>query len=120
MDESTRLGDTEPTRTQDTGDGKEEVGITQNVHGGEGERVRRDLREDRQPQADETRNTAGGVLAQAGSGDSITDPASYIARNWYRGMKLEYSGVDFGKCMEYDVLQVVNRTVVKQKNEREQ
>jgi len=40
------------------------------------------------------------------------DPAEYIARNWYIGMNLIYVGVDFGKCMEYDTLQVINRSIL--------
>ena len=47
------------------------------------------------------------------------DPAEYIARNWYIGMNLIYVGVDFGKCMCYDVLQVVNRGVVSKREEDE-
>jgi len=47
------------------------------------------------------------------------DPAEYIARNWYIGMSLIYVGVDFGKCMEYDVLQIVNRGVVSKREENE-
>ena len=48
------------------------------------------------------------------------DPAEYIARNWYIGMNLIYVGVDFGKCMCYDVLQIVNRSVIgkREKDER--
>ena len=42
----------------------------------------------------------------------ITDPAAHIARNWYRGMELEYGGVDFGKCVEYDLLQILNRAII--------
>ena len=69
------------------------------------------------PQLPETNNKQDDKSSERGSGDSI---ATHIARNWYREMKLEYSGVDFGKCIVYDCLQIVNRAVVKQKNEREQ
>ena len=43
-------------------------------------------------------------------------PAVYIARNWHAGL-LEVDGIDYGKAIEYDVLQIVNRSILAQRNE---
>lgn len=42
-----------------------------------------------------------------------------IAREWYRGRGIEYAGVDLGKCIEYDTLQIVNRILLEQKMKNE-
>ena len=42
-----------------------------------------------------------------------------IAREWYGGRRIEYAGVDIGKCIEYDVLQIVNRILLEQKAKNE-
>ena len=47
------------------------------------------------------------------------DPAEHIARHWYEGLGLVELGVDFGECMVYDTLQLVNRAVVQTKAEEE-
>lgn len=41
-----------------------------------------------------------------------SDPATLIARQWYLGREIVYEGVDLGKCMEYDVLQIANRILI--------
>ena len=43
-------------------------------------------------------------------------PAVYIARNWHAGL-LEVDGIDYGKAIEYDVLQIVNRSILAKRNE---
>ena len=43
-----------------------------------------------------------------------------IAREWYSGRGIEYARVDIGKCIEYDVLQIVNRILLEQKVKNEQ
>ncbi len=43
-----------------------------------------------------------------------------IAREWYSERGIEYAGVDIGKCIEYDVLQIVNRILLEQKAKNEQ
>lgn len=43
-----------------------------------------------------------------------------IAREWYRGRGIKYAGVDIGKCIEYDTLQIVNRILLEQKVKNEQ
>ena len=43
-------------------------------------------------------------------------PAVYIARNWHAGL-LEVDGIDYRKAIEYDVLQIVNRSILAQRNE---
>ena len=47
-----------------------------------------------------------------------SDPAADIARNWYKSVNLVYKGIDFGVCITYDVLQIVNRNVLRQKQEK--
>lgn len=42
-----------------------------------------------------------------------------IAREWYSGRGMKYAGVDIGKCIEYDVLQIVNRILLEQKAKME-
>ena len=43
------------------------------------------------------------------------DPAIVIAREWYSEMDLVVDGVDFGKCCVYDCLQIVNRSILRQR-----
>ena len=43
-----------------------------------------------------------------------------IAREWHSGREIVYAGVDIGKCIEYDVLQIVNRILLEQKAKNEQ
>lgn len=38
-----------------------------------------------------------------------------ISREWYHGRGIEYAGVDLGKCIEYDTLQIINRILLEQK-----
>ena len=45
------------------------------------------------------------------------DPAIVIAREWYSGMDLVVDGVDFGKCCTYDVLQIINRSILRREQE---
>jgi len=45
------------------------------------------------------------------------DPAIVIAREWYNGMELIVDGVDFGKCCTYDVLQIINRSILRREQE---
>lgn len=40
------------------------------------------------------------------------DPATVIATRWYHGRDLDYEGVNLGKCIEYDCLQIVNRIII--------
>lgn len=42
----------------------------------------------------------------------LQSPADLIACQWYVGREIIYEGVDLGRCMEYDVLQVVNRILL--------
>ena len=42
-----------------------------------------------------------------------------IAREWYLGRGIEYAGVDLGKCIEYDTLQIINRILLEQKAKNE-
>ncbi len=42
-------------------------------------------------------------------------PAEAIARNWYKELDLVYEGVNFGECITYDVLQIVNRLILEHK-----
>ena len=42
-----------------------------------------------------------------------------IAREWYSGRGIVYAGVDLGKCIEYDVLQIVNRILLEQRAKTE-
>jgi len=51
--------------------------------------------------------------------NSFGDPAVILARSWYQGMNLVLDGVDFGKCSEYDVLQIVNRSILNKRKEDE-
>ena len=51
--------------------------------------------------------------------NSWGDPAIILARSWYQGMNLVLDGVDFGKCSEYDVLQIVNRSILNKRKEDE-
>ena len=50
----------------------------------------------------------------------MNDPAADIARNWYKSVNLVYKGVDFGVCITYDVLQIVNRNVLRQRQEKDE
>ena len=45
------------------------------------------------------------------------DPAIVIAREWYSEMDLVVDGVDFGKCCEYDVLQIISRSILRREQE---
>ena len=45
------------------------------------------------------------------------DPAIVIAREWYSEMDLVVDGVDFGKCCTYDVLQIINRSILRREQE---
>ena len=48
------------------------------------------------------------------------NPASEkIARKSYSGRGIEYAGVDIGKCIEYDALQIINRILLEQKAKNE-
>lgn len=47
-------------------------------------------------------------------------PSEKIAREWYLGRGIEYEGVDLGKCIEYDALQIVNRLLLEHKIKNEQ
>ena len=49
----------------------------------------------------------------------MIDPAELIARNWHKGLNLTYNGVDFGECMTYDCLQIINRSILSQRVEDE-
>ena len=40
------------------------------------------------------------------------DPAVVIARNWHKHIKLIHNGIDYGRCAEYDILQVINRSIL--------
>jgi len=42
------------------------------------------------------------------------NPSETIARLWHKDRGIEYEGVDLGECMEYDVLQIVNRIIVQE------
>ena len=46
----------------------------------------------------------------------MSDIAETIARGWYLGMGLMYEGVDIGKTLEYDVLQIVNRMILESRS----
>ena len=41
---------------------------------------------------------------------------SRIAHEWYTGLALEYAGVDLGDVMTYDVLRVIGRLLVRDRN----
>ena len=43
-------------------------------------------------------------------------PSETIARLWHKDRGIKYEGVDLGKCMEYDVLQIINRIIVQEKH----
>jgi hypothetical protein len=42
------------------------------------------------------------------------NPAAFIARRWYHDLDLIYAGVNFGEVMTYDLLQVINRSILRQ------
>ena len=86
------------------------MGAEENDNGGTGAGVRGDVRADREL---ETGQSTESDLTRSDLEQS-TSPAERIARHWYRNAELVYLGVDFGKCMEYDTLQVINRSVVRQ------
>ena len=44
----------------------------------------------------------------------IDNPAAFIARRWYHDLDLTYAGVNFGEVLQYDVLQVINRSILRQ------
>ena len=46
------------------------------------------------------------------------DPAIHIARNWYRNVGLVYNGIDFGQCIQYDVLQIINRSILREQERK--
>ena len=46
------------------------------------------------------------------------EPAVIIARNWYKNVGLVHNGVDFGKCICYDVLQIINRSILREQEKR--
>ena len=48
----------------------------------------------------------------------MDEPAVIIARNWYRNAGLVLNGVDFGKCMEYDTLQIINRSILREQERK--
>ena len=48
------------------------------------------------------------------------DPAVYIARNWYRNVGLVCNGIDFGECIQYDVLQIINRSILREQERKAQ
>ena len=41
-------------------------------------------------------------------------PSETIARLWHEGRGIEYEGVNLGECMEYDVLQIINRILIQE------
>lgn len=43
---------------------------------------------------------------------SKVDPAENISRHWYVGLPVVEEGVNYGECMVYDSLQIVNRLVI--------
>lgn len=50
----------------------------------------------------------------------MSNLASVVARMWYKEFPiLCVMGVDFGKCIEYDVLQIVNRFILREREERD-
>lgn len=50
----------------------------------------------------------------------MNDVASVIARNWYKTCDLKHLGVDFGEVMTYDVLQIINRSILNERQKLEQ
>lgn len=90
------------------------MGAEENDNGGTGAGVRGDVRADRELETGQSTESdlTRGDLEQSTS--PATSSAERIARHWYRNAELVYLGVDFGKCMEYDTLQVINRSVVRQ------
>lgn len=44
--------------------------------------------------------------------------AQVIAQNWHKGLNLEYRNVDFGVAMTYDILQIVNRTIIRERERK--
>ena len=50
----------------------------------------------------------------------MSDPASTIARNWHKTCDLKHLGVDFGEAMVYDVLQIINRSILNERQKQEQ
>ena len=48
--------------------------------------------------------------------DDLETAHSRIAHEWYAGLGLEYAGVDLGDCITYDVLRVIGRLLVRDKN----
>ena len=48
------------------------------------------------------------------------EPAVHIARNWYHNVGLVYNEVDFGKCIEYDCLQIINRSILREQERKAQ
>lgn len=48
--------------------------------------------------------------------DDLETAHSRIAHEWYEGLGLEYAGVDLGDGMTYDVLRVIGRLLVRDRN----
>ena len=50
----------------------------------------------------------------------MTDnPATFIARRWYHDLDLTYAGVNFGEVLQYDVLQVINRSILREQEKQQ-
>ena len=49
----------------------------------------------------------------------MNDPANIIARNWHKTCDLKHLGVDFGEAMIYDVLQIINRSILNERQKQE-
>lgn len=49
----------------------------------------------------------------------MNDTASVIARNWYKTCDLIHLDVDFGEAMTYDILQIINRSILTERQKQE-
>ena len=47
---------------------------------------------------------------------SVPQFAEQIARNWYVNFGIVVDGVDIGKAIEYDTLQIINRMILEMLN----